>query len=64
MLSKEEWQALSQTQKMSTLAACLQQIYNIEHKKHELSGTPQQGKLTAIKKELEAFALNVVQWSK
>ena len=62
MLSQEEWQVLAKPDKMGILAACLQQIYNIEHGTHELSGKPEQGKLSALKKELESFAKNVIQW--
>ena len=61
---KDAWQALSRKDKLSNLTACLQEIYDIEHGKHTLSGKPQQGRLTGIKKELEEFALNVVDWEK
>lgn len=61
MITKEIWDSLSATQKRERLAETLTQLHNIEEGRHELSGKPEQGKLSFIKKDLEELVLKFIE---
>ena len=42
----------------------LQQLADIDHGRHELSGKPEQGKLSNVKKDLEGLVIQAIEWEK
>lgn len=64
MITKEIWLSYSKEKKKEEISNCLQQLYDIDHSKHDLSGKKEQGVLAKIKKDLETFILNTLEWEK
>jgi hypothetical protein len=46
------------------LVAALTELCEIDDGKHALSGKPEQGRLTQIKKDLEGLVTNIIEWEK
>lgn len=62
MVTRDVWFSLSDKDKLSKVVECLNQINDIETGKHQLSGTPTQGRLCHVKKDLEKFLVNTALW--
>jgi hypothetical protein len=62
MISKDIWRSYSPTEKKEKLIECLTQLHDIDKKKHNLTGTPKQGCLCNVKKDLEKFIVDVAEW--
>lgn len=64
MITKEVWDGLTPEQKSNRLAEALTELCDIDDGKHALSGKPEQGRLTQIRKDLEEQVLQIVEWEK
>lgn len=64
MITKEVWGNLTAVQRKEQLAAALTELCEIDDGKHALSGKPEQGRLTQIKKDLEGLVTNIIEWEK
>lgn len=64
MIDKEIWDSLAPPKQLEQLSEALTQLHDIERGTHALSGKPEQGRLTTIRKELELFVLQVIEWEK
>lgn len=62
MITKEIWDTLSKAERLTRLRESLEQLVVIDEGKHPLAGKPEQGSLTAVKKDLEDFVLKIVEW--
>ena len=62
MITKEIWSGLTQAQKNVRVTEALTSLCEIEQGKHALQGTPEQGKISVIKKDLEHLVLNFIEW--
>ena len=60
--TKEIWAALSQPKKLEKISEALDQINAIEMNRHPLSKKFDQGRLAAVKKDLEKFVINALTW--
>jgi len=63
-MTKDIWASLSKQRKKEEIERCLQQLVDIESGKHNLSGTKEQGRLAQVKKDLERFILQTLEWEK
>jgi len=61
MLDENIWMLLSEDEKFVELQSYLNSIIQIDAGSHEISHTNEQGKLAAIKKELEAKIFKVIE---
>jgi hypothetical protein len=61
MLDENIWMLLSEDEKFVELQSYLNSIIQIDSGSHEISHTSEQGKLAAIKKELEAKIFKVIE---
>lgn len=64
MITKEVWLSYPQEKKKQEIESCLRQIVDIEEGKHNLSGTKEQGRLSQVRKDLETFILNTLDWER
>ncbi len=64
MLTKELWKGLTTAQRQEKLTEALSDLCAIDEGRHELSSKPEQGKLTQIKREIELWLLQVIEWEK
>lgn len=62
LVDKETWASLSKKEKKQKISDCLIELHKIDLKDHPLYGTPKQGKLVTIRKSLEEFILNTLEW--
>lgn len=62
MITKEVWDGLTQVQKQERLRVALSELCDIDDGKHALSGTPEQGRLTQIRIDLEQLVLQITEW--
>jgi hypothetical protein len=61
MLEENIWIQLSDLEKFAELQTYLNAIISIDEGKHELSNTPQQGKLVIIKKDLHEKIFKIIE---
>ena len=61
MLDENIWMQLSEDDKFTELQSYLDAIIAIDKGRHELSQTREQGKLVAIKKELENKIFKIIE---
>jgi hypothetical protein len=61
MLDENIWMLLTEAEKFVELQSYLNSIIQIDSGLHEISHTNEQGKLAAIKKELEAKIFKVIE---
>jgi len=59
---KDDWDKLSDTQKIDEVTKALRELQQISSKKHLLYGTRVEGKLSDIRVNLEKFILNTADW--
>ena len=64
MITKDVWDTMPAAQKRERLVSALTELCEIDDGKHALSGKPEQGRLTQIKKDLEALVCNIIEWEK
>lgn len=64
MITKEVWDNLTAAQQKEQLVAALTELCEIDDGKHALSGKPEQGRLSQIKKDLEGLVTNIIEWEK
>jgi hypothetical protein len=64
MITKEVWDGLTRTLKDQRLREALTELCDIDDGKHALSGTPEQGRLTQIRTDLEQVVLQIIEWEK
>lgn len=62
MITKEVWDGLTRAQKDARLRNALSELCDIDDGKHALSGTPEQGRLTQIRIDLEQLVLQITEW--
>lgn len=60
--TKDLWFTLTKDGKKAKLVECLQTLYDIDNRKHVLSGAYEQGRLANVKKDLETFLINTGEW--
>lgn len=60
--TKDVWFSLSKDDRKKKVVECLDQLHDIQNKKHPLSGKYDQGRLANVKKDLEAFLINTAEW--
>lgn len=63
-MTKEIWSTLSEQDKKKQIREWLQQVADIDHGRHQLSGSKEQGKLSAVKKDLETLIIKTLEWEK
>jgi hypothetical protein len=61
MLDENIWLQLSDDEKFAELEAYLDEVITIDSGKHALSNSREQGKLTAIKKELQEKIFKIIE---
>lgn len=61
MLDETRWLELSEADKHTELQSYLKELVLIEKGKHELSHTKEQGKLTAIKTDLQNKIFKIIE---
>jgi len=61
MLDENIWMLLTEAEKFVELQSYLNSIIQIDSGLHEISHTNEQGKLAAVKKELEAKIFKVIE---
>lgn len=61
MLDENIWMQLSEDEKFAELQTYLNTIVRIDEGLHELSHTPEQGKLAAMKKELQSKVFKIIE---
>lgn len=61
MLDENIWTTLSEEEKMEELCGYLSELVNIEKGTHELSNTPQKGRLAKIKKDLHEKICKIIE---
>lgn len=61
MLDENTWMQLSEEDKFAELESYLNTFIAIESGTHELSNTPLQGRLAAIKKELQNKIFKIIE---
>lgn len=61
MLDENIWLQLNEEEKILELLSSLDKIISIETNKHEISHTPQQGKLCHIKKDLRDKIFKIIE---
>jgi hypothetical protein len=60
MLDENIWLQLSEDEKFFELQQCLAVLEKIENGTHELQNTKQQGKLSAVRKELQEKIFKII----
>jgi hypothetical protein len=60
MLDEQLWLRLSEEDKIEEIQDILNKLLNIENGLHELHGTSTQGKIAAIKKELQGNLFKII----
>lgn len=61
MLDENIWSQLREDEKFSELESYLNELIKIENSSHELSNTPEQGKLAFVKKELQDKIFKILE---
>jgi hypothetical protein len=61
MLEENVWLQLSEEEKFAELQTYLDAVIQIEKGQHELSKTPEQGRLVSIKKELYDKIFKIIE---
>ena len=61
MLDENIWLQLSDDEKFAELQSCLDAVINIDSGKHALSNSREQGKLSAIKKDLHEKIFKIIE---
>lgn len=62
MTTKDIWGTLTKEQKTAHVKDAAQQLLTIHNGTHMLSGKRSQGRLAAVKADLEQFLLNTAAW--
>jgi hypothetical protein len=60
MLDEQLWLTLSDEDKIEEIQTCLDQLLAIDHGQHEFYGSNLQGRLVAVKKELQDRLFNII----
>jgi alpha-beta hydrolase superfamily lysophospholipase len=60
--TKDIWLTLNSEQKFEKMREVLTQLKLIDEGKHPLHNLTKQGRLAAVKKDLEKFVINALSW--
>jgi len=60
--TKDIWMALTSEEKLNKIQDALNQLDLIGTGRHQLSNKYEQGRLAAVKKDLEKFIINALSW--